>query len=128
MSNIANQHGFTLIEIIMVLVLLSLLAAIAVPRFLNLETSALERAIDSGIAELNSREALMWSKLKISPSGWQDDDTLFGQMNLDLGADYDWTSGPTAAEGGTLRFQRKLQIPVERTPSTQTRPGSWERQ
>ena len=36
-----NQNGFTLIELVIVIVLLGVLAAIAVPRFVNLEEDAL---------------------------------------------------------------------------------------
>ena len=35
-----NQNGFTLIELVIVIVLLGVLAAIAVPRFINLEDDA----------------------------------------------------------------------------------------
>ena len=43
-----NQKGFTLVEIIAVLVILGILAAVAVPKFLDLSDSANnDRCIDS---------------------------------------------------------------------------------
>lgn len=122
-----DSRGFTLIEIMAVLIILSIMAAIAVPRFMDLEVNASDRAIDFGIAELNGREGMIWSRIKISPVGWQDDATLFSQMNVDLGKDYSWAGAPTAAVGGTLRFQERIGVTLKRTPSTASRPGRWER-
>ena len=47
-SKIRDQRGFTLIEIIMVIVLLGIIAAIAIPRYIDLRTEAAD-ATASGI-------------------------------------------------------------------------------
>ncbi len=46
-----NQHGFTLIEIIAVLVLLGILAAVAVPKYVNLQADAKNKAAEGAVAE-----------------------------------------------------------------------------
>ena len=50
-----NEEGFTLIEIIAVLVILGILAAVAVPKFFDLQTRAKEKAVSSAVAELKVR-------------------------------------------------------------------------
>jgi prepilin-type N-terminal cleavage/methylation domain-containing protein len=52
---LTGEKGFTLVEIIAVMVILSVLAAVAIPRYMSLDENARQRAIDAGIAELNGR-------------------------------------------------------------------------
>jgi prepilin-type N-terminal cleavage/methylation domain-containing protein len=50
-----SEEGFTLIEIIAVLVILAILAAVAVPKFFSLQTEATTRALDGALAEAAAR-------------------------------------------------------------------------
>ena len=50
-----NQKGFTLIEIIAVLVILGILAAVAIPRFMDLTDVASNKAALQAVAEGKSR-------------------------------------------------------------------------
>lgn len=50
-----NNRGFTLIEIVMVLVLLGILAAIALPKYYDLKTKAEEQAAVAVAAEYQAR-------------------------------------------------------------------------
>jgi prepilin-type N-terminal cleavage/methylation domain-containing protein len=122
-KSIFDSQGFTLIEIIAVLVLLGMIAALAIPRFIDLDQNAKDRAIDSGISELNGRESLIWADAKVSAAGWQDDVTIFASMDTSLGAaHYTWVVGPTAG-GGSLSFQSGTPVNLTRTPSTSLSPA-----
>ena len=50
-----NEEGFTLIEIIAVLVIMGILAAVAVPKFFDLQSKAREKAIYTALSELKVR-------------------------------------------------------------------------
>ena len=121
------QKGFTLLEIIATLVILSILAAIAVPRYISLDESARQRGIDAGISELNGRETLTWSNEKISVSGWVSDEKTFGLLDPFLGDEYAWGTDEPSVSGGTLTFKDHSSVTLTREESTMEHPGEWSR-
>ena len=121
-----NQNGFTLVEIITVLVILSVLASIAVSRYIDLEQNAQQKTIDGAIAELNGREGLVWANLKMSATGYQDDTQLMLVVDHNLGTAYLWVPGHPTAVGGDLTFKGET-VTLNRTPSDVSMPAVWRR-
>jgi prepilin-type N-terminal cleavage/methylation domain-containing protein len=118
-----NQHGFTLIEMISVMIIMGVVASVAIQKFDVLSDTAAEQALRVGVRELNVRESLSWSNLKISSVGWTNDNETFAKVDTDLGTDYRWNPGPTV-DGGTLHFRSKPKV-LDRDHSTSILAGNW---
>ncbi len=57
-----KEAGFTLVEVIAVLVILGILAAVAIPKFFDMQNTAREKAIAGAIGELNGQVALSFAQ------------------------------------------------------------------
>lgn len=72
---VRNEEGFTLIEIIAVLIILGILAAVAVPKFMDLQQSARDKAVWGAIAAVKSQVMMDYASATISnpaeASDWQ---------------------------------------------------------
>ena len=120
---IPDEKGFTLIELIFGLVIMSILASLAVRKFDLLSDIASLNAIKAGINELNAREALVWSKIKLSDSGWLKDLDVYNAVDKNLGQGYVWRIGPKI-NGGTLYYNMQS-VELKRTESTINSNGFW---
>jgi prepilin-type N-terminal cleavage/methylation domain-containing protein len=122
--SISRSSGFTLIEIIAVLAILGILASLSIPRFIDLDSSATKQALVSSVTELNGRESLTWSKVKLSITGWVEDEGVFAKMDTGLPPGYKW-SPQAKIDGGKLLYKEQM-IKLERKPSTDSSAAKWE--
>ena len=61
-----NRKGFTLIEIIAVLVILGVLAAVAVPKFVDLQADAKQKAAEGALAAAMSACSLTFAQAMLA--------------------------------------------------------------
>jgi prepilin-type N-terminal cleavage/methylation domain-containing protein len=118
-----NQKGFTLIELISIMIIMAVMASVAVKKLDLLSGTATGSVLQEAVKELNAREHLTWIDIKLSSANWTNDADVFSVMDTNLGADFVWTAGPNAS-GGTIQF-RSQPIAFIRTPSTNTSSGNW---
>jgi len=120
----SDQKGFTLLELMAVLVIMSMMISITIKKFDLLSQTTGTNVLKTGIRELNTRELLTWTKIKLSDTGWLNDAGVFNGVDKNIGQGYEWNPGPTVS-GGTLHYKFQS-VDLTRTASTRNSAGSWE--
>ena len=126
--DVSEENGFTLIELMAMLVIIGVMASVALKKYNNISVSAELRAIEVGISELNSRETLTWASLIINQGKYPGDDAIWAMMTAstytDIGSSYHWDNGPDKDTGGQLSFGSQT-ISLIREASTLNVAAKW---
>ncbi|MBE9543974.1 MAG: type II secretion system protein [Proteobacteria bacterium] len=118
-----NKKGFTLLEIMAVLVIMGTMFSITVKKFDLISDTASLTALKVGVRELNIRETMVWTQIKLSDDGWSNDDEVFDAVDKNTGRGYSWNPVPDVS-GGTLHYKSQS-ADLDRKVSTNRSVGSW---
>lgn len=124
-----NQKGFTLIEMVIVLILVGILASFAMAKTFSMADAAGIKAYVAAADELNAREKQLWGIEKMQ--GTWSDATIWtalkeGGASPPLGAAYVWQGAPEANNANTIQFKDSTNAQLRRTPSTTNSPATWQ--
>lgn len=108
-----SNAGFTLIELVIAIIVLAILAAVALPRFINIKGDAETANIQGVEAALNSALSLVTARIEIDDA----------QASVEFSGDtIALTERMPVASAGTLRSLLEITVPASWTRNWETIP------
>ena len=116
-----NEKGFTFIEIICTMVIMSMMCVVLLPRMYNLSEGARQQVNKSISIELGQRELAAWVVAIMDHGGVESDEQVFGFADHKLKG-CTWNS--LDVSGGTLQYDKTI-VHLNRKPATSETPARW---
>jgi len=112
---LSDQKAFTILEIVVVLIILGILLAVAIPKLFHIPEDAAEGSLKSAVVELNARENLAWGRWKSDKVNYTVNDIKANLHGFRVSHDNTLISSSS--------YKRKAV--VARTQPVEDTPGRW---
>jgi prepilin-type N-terminal cleavage/methylation domain-containing protein len=119
MKKFRDEKGFTLIELIIIIIILGILAAIAIPRYIDMRKHAADATADAVLGALRGAETIKFSNYLLKGTDYTLKDVIEGAQVEGASVTYH-----SAGTGGTITVASN-QYTFGYTPHGTDKPGQF---
>ena len=105
-----RQQGFTLIELVVVIIILGILAVTAAPKFINLQSDARKSTVEGVKAALQGANTLIYSKAALAGKEKATGQTVTIATGVDVTTDYGYLNSATDSAAVKANLEKALDM------------------
>ena len=122
MNILRNSKGFTLIELIIIIIILGIISAVAIPKYIDMKTSAEKGTAKGILGALASSESILFSQYVLDSTKTYDNASIVANANISGGAS---ATVPAANGSGTITLPNASTYTFTYTKGSATAAGSY---
>jgi MSHA pilin protein MshA len=122
MKVLRNSKGFTLIELIIIIIILGIISAVAIPKYIDMKTDAQKGTAKGIIGALASAESILFAKYVLDNAQTYNNASIVANANVSGGAS---ATVPAASGSGTVTLPNGATYTFTYTLGSATAAGQY---